>query len=61
MHSFIALEVLWTLIQEKLEPQIMHNWNFRRQHTCYAEDEFAELNDKSLHLEFSNRVYVIFG
>jgi len=51
MHSFRS-----TLdFDSKLEPQIMHNWNFRRPHTCYAEDEFAEWNDKSLQLEFSKQ------
>jgi len=38
--KFEALsEVLWTWIQEKLDPQTIHNWNFRRQHTCHVEDE----------------------
>jgi len=54
--SFTVSKVLWTLIQKKLEPHIIHNWNFRRRHTCYAEDEFAELlNDKSLQPEFSKQ------
>jgi len=50
MHSFSTL----SFDSEKLEPQIKHSWNFRRQHTCYAgEDEFVELNDKSSQLEIS--------
>jgi len=53
MHS---LEVFWTLNQEKLDPQIIHNCNFRRRHTCCAEDELAELlNDKSLQTKFSKQ------
>jgi len=45
-----------TLIQEKLDPQTVHNWNFRRAHTCHVQDEFAELlNDKRLQLEFSEQ------
>jgi len=54
--SCTVSKVRWTLIQEKLEPQTIHNWNLRRQHTCYAEDDFAELlNDRSFQLEFSEQ------
>ena len=52
------------LIQEKLDPQTLHNWNFRGEHTYHAQDEFAELlNDKHLQLEFSKQslANVIFG
>jgi len=36
-----------------MDPQNIHNWNFKRPHTCHAQDEFAELlNDTSLQLEF---------
>jgi len=45
--------VFWTLNQKKVDLQVMHNWNFRRRHICYAENEFAVLlNDKSLQMEF---------
>ena len=45
-----------TLIQEKLDPQTIHNLYFRRQHTCHVRDEFVELlNDKRLQLEFSKQ------
>jgi len=44
------------LIQEKLDPQTIHNGNFRSPHTCHTQDEFAELlNAKSLQLEFSKQ------
>jgi len=26
--------ILSTFIEEKLDPQTIHNWNFRRAHTC---------------------------
>jgi len=29
------------LIREKLDPQIIQNWNFRRPYTCHVQDEFA--------------------
>jgi len=55
MHSFRST-VLQTLIQEKLDTQIIHNWYFRRRHICHAQDEFAKsINDKSLQLEFSTQ------
>jgi len=40
--SYTVSEVLWNLIQ-KLDPQTIHNWNFRRPHTCHAQHELAEL------------------
>jgi len=52
------------LFQDKLDPQTIHNWNFRRPHTYHVRDEFAVLlNDKRLQLEFSKQsfAYVIFG
>jgi len=62
--SCTVSEALLILIQEKIDPQTIHNRNFRRAHTCHAQDEFAELiNDKRLQLEFSKQslAYVIFG
>ena len=45
-----------TLIKENLDLKTIHNWNFRRAHTCHAQEEFAELlNDKNLQLEFSKQ------
>jgi len=39
---------------EELNLQTIHDWHFRKRHTCHAQDEFAELlNSKSLQLEFS--------
>jgi len=53
--SYTVSEALCTLIQEKLDPQTIHNWNFRT-HTGQAQDEFAVLlYDKSLQLEFSKQ------
>jgi len=55
--SYTVSETLCTLIREKLDPQTIHNWNFRRPHTCHAEDDFAVLlNDKSLQLEFPKQI-----
>jgi len=52
--SYAVPEVIWNLIQEKFNPQSIHNWNFRRLHTFHVQDKFAELlNNKSLQLEFS--------
>ena len=34
---YTVWEVLWNLIQGKLDPQANHNWNFRRPHTYYAQ------------------------
>jgi len=40
------------LIHEKLDPQTINNWNFRRPHTYHAQDEFMELlNDKSFNYQ----------
>jgi len=33
--SYTVSEVLWTLIQEKLDPQAINNWNFTRPHICH--------------------------
>jgi len=33
--SYTVSEVLWTLIQAKMDPQTIYNWNFRRPHTCH--------------------------
>jgi len=38
---YTVSEVLWTLIQQKLDPQTIRNWYSRRQHTCHVQDEFV--------------------
>jgi len=58
--SYTPSKLLWTLIQETLEPQIIHNRNFRW-HTCYQYELAELLNDKICNWNFQNRVFVIFG
>jgi len=55
--SHAVSEILWTLIQEKLNPQTVYNCNFiRRVPAMHAWDEFAGfLKGVSLQLEFSKQ------
>jgi len=46
---------------EKLDLQTIHNWNFRRPHTCHAQHEFAELLNDSLCHGIFKTDFVIFG
>jgi len=59
--SCTALEVLWTLTQEKLERQIMHVWNFRRQYICYARGWVWGVKRQKFATGIFKTEYVIFG
>jgi len=61
--SYIVSEVLWSLLQEKLDSQTIYNLNFRRSHHCHYKPRMNLQNyytTKVCNLTFQNIVYVIF-
>ena len=60
--SYTVSEAHWTSIQEKLDQQTIHNWNFRKPYTCHAQNELRSYKTtKVCNLNFQNRVYVSFN